>query len=295
MTHWIWVLTPPQATSSTSKTLSLWLMQPRQLEGRWRRRWDGLDPVTLCPLLTDIPSWKYFRSPQYMCGAQSPQLCPDLRDSMDHSSPGSSVHGILQARILEWVATTSSRGSSQPRAWTWVSCTASSSFPLSPWGSPDFLSTDIQRIWDTIPVTGKALMRGTTSECKSGQAYLWMTCAQASSLGNEVHKNCQNQRYANRARTGCGAVRSEPSPEAVFILPGKTPDSFLHLLTFFYLSFYSFSYPHPRYELLETKNMNFLLLYSLQCLAMTWHIVNPQKMVDAYRNKWALFLRKFIY
>ena len=32
------------------------------------------------------------------------QLCPTLCDSMDHSLPGSSVHGILQARMLEWVA-----------------------------------------------------------------------------------------------------------------------------------------------------------------------------------------------
>ena len=38
------------------------------------------------------------------------QLCPTLCDSMDSSPPGSSVHGILQARILEWVAMRSSRG-----------------------------------------------------------------------------------------------------------------------------------------------------------------------------------------
>ena len=46
------------------------------------------------------------------------QLCPNLYDSMDCSPPGSSVHGILQARILEWVAMPSSRGSSWPRHWT---------------------------------------------------------------------------------------------------------------------------------------------------------------------------------
>ena len=40
------------------------------------------------------------------------------------SPPGSSVHGISQARILEWVAIPFSRGSSQPRTWTWVSYTA---------------------------------------------------------------------------------------------------------------------------------------------------------------------------
>ena len=52
------------------------------------------------------------------------QSCPTLCDPMDCSPPGSSVHEIFQATILEWVSISSSRGSSQPRDWTWVSCTA---------------------------------------------------------------------------------------------------------------------------------------------------------------------------
>ena len=56
-----------------------------------------------------------------LCCAQSLQLCPTLCDPMDHSLLGSSVHGILQARILEWVAMPSSRGSSPPRDRTQVS------------------------------------------------------------------------------------------------------------------------------------------------------------------------------
>ena len=47
--------------------------------------------------------------------AKSLKLCPTLCDPMDCSTPSSSVHGILQARILEWVAMPSSRESSQPR------------------------------------------------------------------------------------------------------------------------------------------------------------------------------------
>ena len=47
--------------------------------------------------------------------AKSLQLCPTLCDPMDYSPPGSSVHGILQARILMWVAVPSCRGSSPPR------------------------------------------------------------------------------------------------------------------------------------------------------------------------------------
>ena len=42
-------------------------------------------------------------------------LCPILGNPKDCSLPGPSVHRILQARILEWVATPFSRGSSQPR------------------------------------------------------------------------------------------------------------------------------------------------------------------------------------
>ena len=52
------------------------------------------------------------------------QLCPNLWDLIDYSLPSSSVHGILQARKLAWVAISYSRGSSQPRDRTQVSCLA---------------------------------------------------------------------------------------------------------------------------------------------------------------------------
>ena len=51
-------------------------------------------------------------------------------DPKDCSLPDSSVHGIFQARILEWVAIPLSRGSSQPRDWTRVSCTAGGFFTI---------------------------------------------------------------------------------------------------------------------------------------------------------------------
>ena len=50
------------------------------------------------------------------------KLCPTLSHPMDYSLPASSVHGISQARILEWVVISFSRGSSQPRDQTHVSC-----------------------------------------------------------------------------------------------------------------------------------------------------------------------------
>ena len=57
----------------------------------------------------------------WTCHGMALESCLTLCDLMDYSLPGSSVHGILQARILEWVVMPSSRGSSQPRDQTSVS------------------------------------------------------------------------------------------------------------------------------------------------------------------------------
>ena len=56
--------------------------------------------------------------------------CPTLCNPMDCSPPDASVHGILQARILEWVATPFSRGSSQPKDWTLISYIAGGFFTV---------------------------------------------------------------------------------------------------------------------------------------------------------------------
>ena len=58
------------------------------------------------------------------------QLCPTLCHPMDCSPPGSSVHGILQARILEWIVIPFSRGSSQSKDQTLVSCIAGRFFTV---------------------------------------------------------------------------------------------------------------------------------------------------------------------
>ena len=81
-----------------------------------------------------------FLSFEYTClPAKSPQLCPTLCDSMDCSLPDSSVHGILQTRILEWAAMPSSRGSSLSRDQTRISCNfciAGRFFTAEPLGKP---------------------------------------------------------------------------------------------------------------------------------------------------------------
>ena len=70
------------------------------------------------------------------CSCLVPQSCPALCDPTDCSRPGSSVSGILQARILEWVAISSSRGSSWPRIQACVSCITGGFFITKSPGKP---------------------------------------------------------------------------------------------------------------------------------------------------------------
>ena len=80
---------------------------------------------------------------------QSLQSCPTLCDPMDHSPPGSSVDGILQSRVLEWVVRPTSRGSSQPRYRTCVSCALGRFFSTEPPGKPHDCRTN-SRKWTLV-------------------------------------------------------------------------------------------------------------------------------------------------
>ena len=81
------------------------------------------------------------------------QSCPTLCDPMDCSPPGSSVHGILQARILEWVAISFSRGSSRPRDWTQVSRIVGRCFNL--WATREALLTQKGGNFHLVPEKSK--------------------------------------------------------------------------------------------------------------------------------------------
>ena len=80
---------------------------------------------------------------------------------MDCSLPGSSVHGVLQARILEWVAVSFSRGSSPSKYQTQVSALQADSFPYEPPGKPSVQmesvnfsptpSSEHQVSWKSVP------------------------------------------------------------------------------------------------------------------------------------------------
>ena len=66
----------------------------------------------------------------YESESEVAQSCPTLQDPTDCSLPGFSVHGVFQARILQWVAISFSKGCSPPRDRTQVSCVAGRCFTL---------------------------------------------------------------------------------------------------------------------------------------------------------------------
>ena len=68
-----------------------------------------------------IQAWKFRNAGVEAQQINQTQSCPTLCNLMDYSLPGSSVHGIFQAIVLEWIAISFSRGSSQPRDRTRVS------------------------------------------------------------------------------------------------------------------------------------------------------------------------------
>ena len=72
----------------------------------------------------------------------SPQSCPTLCDSMDRSPSDYSVHGIFQARVLEWITIPFSKASSQPRDRTQVSCAAGRFFTI--WATKE---TQSESVW----------------------------------------------------------------------------------------------------------------------------------------------------
>ena len=131
---WVWVNSG--SWWWTGRPGVLWFMGSQRVRHDWATElnWTG---TVLCSVVTTghiwLPNtfdiwlvWVCYQSKtsQTFCVCISHSVVFDSCDIMDCSLPGSSVHGILQARILEWVAIPFSRGSSWPRDWTRVSCIA---------------------------------------------------------------------------------------------------------------------------------------------------------------------------
>ena len=97
---------PPPTLGHRRWLLLLWLFRPSVVSGFLT---SGSAAHQASPSFTELKSEKWSHS----VVSNSLQPC---------SLPGSSVHGIFQARVLEWVAISFSRGSCWPRVWTRVSC-----------------------------------------------------------------------------------------------------------------------------------------------------------------------------
>ena len=108
------------------------------------------------------------------------QACQTLCDPMDCTQPGSSVHGLLQARILEWVAISFSRGSSQPRDGTGVSCIAGRSFYV-------FVTLGVE--WYPSPLTWLQILRRIIGITFSLLLFIWIITAFAE------FSECESVRY----------------------------------------------------------------------------------------------------
>ena len=113
---------PESITSSCSPRLGCFMATPLG-----PKLWQP--PRTLCKSSRTFRDLQKATHPKVLMsfyikggGGSVPQSCPTLCDPIDCSPPGSSAHGILQARILEWIAISSSRGSARSRNRTWVSC-----------------------------------------------------------------------------------------------------------------------------------------------------------------------------
>ena len=119
-------------------------------------------------------------------------MCLTLSDPMDSSPSGSSVRGILQARILEWVAIPFSRGSSWPRNWSQVSCSADRFFAIWATGRVKFfcccsvaqlMSDFFGNPW-TVVCQAPLSMGFPRQEYWSGCHFLLQDCAKVSPVLN---------------------------------------------------------------------------------------------------------------
>ena len=103
-----------------------WSVRPALRQSRNISRYDGVKSMEN-QVIEKLRAWIIMNiRKKVLVGQSYLTLC----DSVDYSPSGSSVHGILQARILEWVAIPFSRGSSRPRDRTRVSCIAGGFFTV---------------------------------------------------------------------------------------------------------------------------------------------------------------------
>ena len=129
VTHLSHPETIPPPPQSVEKLSSMKPIPVAKESGDHRRSWRYAVPP---PFLTVCFSYISLLVGVVCMCVKSPQFCLTLCGPMDCSPSRSSVHGIFQARVLEWVAISFSRGSPLPRDWPQVSCIGRRIFlPLS--------------------------------------------------------------------------------------------------------------------------------------------------------------------
>ena len=132
----------------------------RKVQEEWERRYERQNLWTFLSLMNDIKvvgkTHTHIYIPPhthiyvYISESEVAQSCPTLCNPMGCSLPGFSIHGIFQARVLEWVAIPFSRGSSWPRVQTQVSCIAGRCFVL--WATREaHSSSDFSSLYIVIP------------------------------------------------------------------------------------------------------------------------------------------------
>ena len=148
------------------------------------------------------------------------KLCLTLCDPTDWNPPGSSVHEISQARILEWVAISFSKGSSWPRDWTCVSCIGRRILHAEPPGKSIWVVTG-QWFWTereerfyTYPRNFPGGSDAKESACSAGDIGLIPGLGRSPVKGNAYpfQYSCLENpmdRGAWWATTACGVAESE--------------------------------------------------------------------------------------
>ena len=151
---WFWTTIPTWISTPLSEQPSRLVPMPWRRPGRWRCGLEVRNTDNVCSDLSHPPASWGTMAKSFIFLEHQPvkvtQSCPTFCDPVDYRPPGSSVHGILQARILEWVAISSFRGSSWPRNQTHVSYVCICRRVLFRWrhlGNPlQSLSASISRI-----------------------------------------------------------------------------------------------------------------------------------------------------
>ena len=128
------------------------------------------------------------------CVCSVAQRCPTICYPLEYSLPGASVHGILQAKILEWFVIPFSRGSSRPRGQTHVSC-------IGRWILYYWATREAHIIIIILPINGKYVFKSAYI------LFLWGLLPRFDSLGTEaIRKHSCGLSLGMLQNTSSGAI-----------------------------------------------------------------------------------------